>query len=59
MIPSASEEQKNIVANYKENNVKVDAVAGSGKTTTVYYIGTEYSNDQTLLLTYNKKLRLD
>jgi ATP-dependent exoDNAse (exonuclease V) beta subunit len=59
MIPPASEEQKNIVANYKENNIKVDAVAGSGKTTTVYYIGTEYSNDPILLLTYNKKLRLE
>ena len=59
MIPPASEEQKNIVANYKENNVKVDAVAGSGKTTTVYYIGIEYSNDPILLLTYNKKLRLE
>tara|TARA_Y100001958_G_scaffold146384_1_gene126061 strand:+ start:1301 stop:3376 length:2076 start_codon:yes stop_codon:yes gene_type:complete len=59
MIPPASEEQKNIVANYKENNVKVDAVAGSGKTTTVYYIGIEYANDPILLLTYNKKLRLE
>jgi len=59
MVPPPSEEQENIVTNYKENNVKVDAVAGSGKTTTVYYIGIEYSNDPILLLTYNKKLRLE
>ena len=59
MPPPASEEQKNIVEQYRKNNVKVDAVAGSGKTTTVYYIGTGFSKDLILLLTYNKKLRLE
>ena len=59
MIPPASEEQKIIVQQYRENNVKVDAVAGSGKTTTTYYIGKEFSEDKILLLTYNAKLRLE
>jgi hypothetical protein len=59
MIHPASEEQVNIVEQYRENNVKIDAVAGSGKTTTAYYIGKEFSEDLILLLTYNAKLRLE
>ena len=59
MIHPASEEQGNIVQQYRENNVKIDAVAGSGKTTTAYYIGKEFSEDLILLLTYNAKLRLE
>jgi len=59
MIPPPSEEQKNIVEQYLGNNIKIDAVAGSGKTTTAYYIGKEFPEDKILLLTYNAKLRLE
>ena len=59
MVHPSSEEQKYIVEQYKNNNVKIDAVAGSGKTTTAYYIGKEYSEDKILLLTYNANLRLE
>ena len=41
------------------SNVIVDAVAGSGKTTCNLHIAKKYSNLNILLVTYNKKLRLD
>ena len=59
MVPPPSEEQKNIVKKFSDNHVIVDAVAGSGKTTTTIYIGKEYSEDNILLLTYNAKLKLE
>ena len=59
MFPPASEEQLHIVEQYTENNVKIGAVAGSGKTTTAYYIGKRFPEDKILLLTYNAKLRLE
>ena len=39
------------------NNVVVDAVAGSGKTTTIKYISMAYRLDPILLLTYNTNQR--
>jgi hypothetical protein len=57
-IMEASSEQKEIVKNIVNYNVIVDAVAGSGKTTTVLHISKEYKLN-ILLLTYNKKLRLE
>lgn len=52
----ASEEQIKIIKAIKENNVIVDSVAGSGKTTTNLFIAKEYSNKKILLLTFNRKL---
>jgi superfamily II DNA or RNA helicase len=42
-------------------NIIVDAVAGSGKTTTILHIGERLkeSNKKILVLTYNKKLEID
>lgn len=54
-----SDEQKAIVDNLNEYNIIVDSVAGSGKTTTVLHIAKKYINQSILLLTYNKKLRID
>jgi DNA polymerase III delta prime subunit len=54
-----SEEQSKVVKAYNDNNIIADSVAGSGKTTTVLHIAKEYSVDNILLLTYNKKLRLE
>lgn len=51
-----SEEQHLIADEIEHNNVSVDAVAGSGKTTTSMLIAQKY-NVPILLVTYNSKLR--
>ena len=59
ILPEASIEQLEIINNIRTNNVIVDAVAGSGKTTTILHIANTLMNMNILLLTYNKKLRLE
>ena len=55
-----SEEQTDILLKISAgNNVKVDAVAGSGKTTTCLYIAKNNPTRKILLLTYNAKLKLE
>ena len=56
-LPTPSVEQKKIVNAIKKNNVKVNAVAGSGKTTTVCLMAKSLPNENFLLLTYNKRLK--
>ena len=56
MLPSV-EQQAVIKALNGFNNVIVDSVAGSGKTTTVLNIAKTYPDTRILLLTYNSKLR--
>lgn len=58
-MQSISKEQSNIVKSLEENNVIVDAVAGSGKTTTCLYIAKRFTNINILLLTYNAKLKFE
>jgi len=55
----ASSEQEIIIKNITKRNILVDAVAGSGKTTTNLHIASTYSSYSILLLTYNKNLKLD
>ena len=61
-LPNISDEQANVVA-YSDNNIIVDSVAGSGKTTTILHLAKTMQDlkipDQILLLTYNKKLKLE
>jgi hypothetical protein len=52
----ASEEQKKVIEAIENNNVIVDSVAGSGKTTTNIFIAKKYPNKKILLLTFNRKL---
>lgn len=52
-----SDEQGAIVDAVGGHNVLVDAVAGSGKTTTILHIARRYPCDKMLVITYNKKLR--
>jgi DNA polymerase III epsilon subunit-like protein len=52
-----SPEQQAIVSSIKDHNVIVNAVAGSGKTTTALHIASSYPSDSILLLTYNKRLK--
>lgn len=56
---SISTEQQNVVNNLKNNNVVVNAVAGSGKTTSTVFIAMENKNDNILLLTYNANLKIE
>lgn len=53
-----SPEQQKIVNYMRKHNVIVDAVAGSGKTTTILSIAKEI-RESILLLTYNKKLKFE
>ena len=56
--PVPSEEQVAIVTAIKDgNNVIVDAVAGSGKTTTVLFLAATLRDRQILVVTYNSKLK--
>jgi DNA polymerase III delta prime subunit len=59
ILPDASAEQSAIVQHLADNNVVVDSVAGSGKTTTTLHIAKNFLNDKVLLLTYNAALKLD
>lgn len=57
-LASASEEQLNVINQMNYNNVVVDSVAGSGKTTTILHIAKMY-NDKILVLTYNRRLKIE
>lgn len=60
LLPIPSEEQSAIVNSLLSQpnvNVLVKAVAGSGKTTTVAFIGQACPEANILLLTYNRKLK--
>lgn len=59
MIFPISTEQKVVINNLKNNNVIVNAVAGSGKTTTTIFIALENIKDNILLLTYNANLKVE
>lgn len=57
---SLSEEQQTILDYIKQGyNIKVDAVAGSGKSTTVLSIAKENPDKKVLQLTYNSSLRAE
>ena len=58
-LPEISTEQKYIIDSIQNNNVIVDSVAGSGKTTTNLFIAKSYLNLNILLLTYNSKLKIE
>jgi hypothetical protein len=60
LLPDPSEEQQTIINGIiNNNNVIVDAVAGSGKTTTILNISKQCDEQEILLLTYNSKLKLE
>jgi hypothetical protein len=55
-----SKEQLNFINAVKEgNNVQGDAVAGSGKTTTVLFMAHEINNKKILQITYNSDLKTE
>ena len=59
-LPIISTEQNNVIHQLTlNNNVVVDSVAGSGKTTCNLHIAKYFSNMNILLLTYNSKLKIE
>jgi hypothetical protein len=58
-LKPCSAEQQNILKRIKTNHVVVDSVAGSGKTTTNLHIAKYYKKQTILLLTYNRKLKIE
>lgn len=56
-MDAPTEEQKAIIDSANKNNIIVDAVAGSGKTTTVLWIAKTCPEKKILLLTFNKWLK--
>jgi nucleoside-triphosphatase THEP1 len=55
-----SDEQKEILKAIKENHSVIgDCVAGSGKTTTVFFIAKMFPNKNILQITYNAQLKLE
>lgn len=57
-LKPASTEQLNVIAQLEHTNVIVDAVAGSGKTTTVLHIASSVQVS-VLLIAYNRKLGME
>jgi hypothetical protein len=62
-LPIPSDEQNEIIINFKAGyNLKIEAVAGAGKTTTLLMMGKivkETFQSKSLILTYNKGLQLE
>ena len=62
-LPTPSDEQNEIIMNFKAGyNLKIEAVAGAGKTTTLLYLAkitAEQFGCKSLILTYNKSLQLE
>jgi len=58
---NAMSDEQNIIVNTinNNNNIIVDAVAGSGKTTTILHIANKYKNLKVLVLTFNSKLKIE
>lgn len=59
MLAKASQEQIDIINAIKTHNVKVNSVAGSGKTTTVLHMAQLLETESILLLTYNARLKIE
>jgi hypothetical protein len=59
MLPNTSDEQLQIIKKILNSNLKINAVAGSGKTTTNLHIAKSYKTSKILLLTYNSKLKTE
>jgi hypothetical protein len=59
-LPRASAAQQRVLESLEaNNNVVIDSVAGSGKTTTNLHIAQRFPSRSILLLTYNAKLKLE
>lgn len=59
LLPELSKEQARVIDVLKHQNVIVDSVAGSGKTTTSLQIAVNNPHLKVLLLTYNSRLKTE
>jgi|ETNvirenome_6_85_1030632.scaffolds.fasta_scaffold01246_14 DNA polymerase III delta prime subunit len=59
VLPKKSDKQIEILKLIKNNNIIIDSVAGSGKTTTALHIALDNLDKKILLLTYNARLKLE
>jgi hypothetical protein len=59
LLNDPSDEQVAVISSLQLNHVIVDSVAGSGKTTTILHIARSMPDTDILLLTYNKRLKLE
>ena len=59
ILPEASLEQQEVMHALVNNNVVIDSVAGSGKTTCNLHIAKKFTESNILLLTYNSRLKLE
>ena len=57
MLHPPTKEQKEILRALESSNVSVDAVAGSGKTTTILHIAQTFKDKSICCITYNAKLK--
>lgn len=56
-LHNISNEQQLVLDNLEDSNVIIEAVAGSGKTSTILHIASKMSFRRILVLTYNSRLR--
>jgi hypothetical protein len=59
ILPEASSEQQEVMNALVNNNVVIDSVAGSGKTTCNLHIAKKFTESNILLLTYNSRLKIE
>lgn len=59
VLKECSSEQNNILEKLNQNNLIVDSVAGSGKTTSILHIAKKFISSNILCLTYNAKLKIE
>uniref|UniRef100_A0A6C0CG19 Uncharacterized protein n=1 Tax=viral metagenome TaxID=1070528 RepID=A0A6C0CG19_9ZZZZ len=57
MLKPPTKEQKEILKALEKSNISVDAVAGSGKTTTILHVANTFKDKQICCITYNTKLK--
>ena len=59
-LPKPSDEQVLILNSIElDNNIIIDAVAGSGKTTTILWIANTFPNKKIIQITYNSQLKIE
>jgi hypothetical protein len=60
-LPKPSDEQVLILNSIElnNNNIVIDAVAGSGKTTTILWIANTFTNKKIIQITYNSQLKIE
>lgn len=59
VLPSMSNEQREIISFIKKQNVYCNACPGAGKSTTIFGMIDRYPDEKILVLTYNSRLKIE